>query len=225
VWGNNGSLGRCAWRTSGGEPMLKGSPILQPWASRQSPAMPNVSEPRLDGKQDRMIHPTSDDGHGVVLRDGSTVVVGGGGPAGSFFAIRALEKGTGAGQGARRSHSREEAGTRPVSIVALSRCDGCSHCDAGISPALATGQPMTSPAIRTAASSSIAGIACEYTSKVSETVECPRRSDTTCHWRRHLQSPSPDQTRRPCVSIATCGWSNATAPLWVGATVSNRTTL
>jgi hypothetical protein len=79
-----------------------------------------------------MIHPTSDDGHGVVLRDGSTVVVGGGGPAGSFFAIRALEKGTGAGQGARRSHSREEAGTRPVSIVALLRLRGlqslrCRH--------------------------------------------------------------------------------------------------
>lgn len=84
-----------------------------------------------------MAHATQDDGRRLVLHDGATVVVVGGGPAGSFFAIRMLRK------------ARELGRVHNVLILEKKRelcfyesglsfaCSGCNYCAGGISPRLA----------------------------------------------------------------------------------------
>lgn len=85
-----------------------------------------------------MAQSTKSDRRRIRLADGATVVVVGGGPAGSFFAIRAL----------RRAHSqgrrldliilekkREVCFYQP--LVACGSWEGCNYCAGGISPRLA----------------------------------------------------------------------------------------
>jgi flavin-dependent dehydrogenase len=90
-----------------------------------------------DGGKD-VAHMTENSRRHITLPDGATVVVVGGGPAGAFFAIRALRKARGQGKQLNLlilEKKRELHFFAPTSPHAS--CAGCNYCAGGISPRLA----------------------------------------------------------------------------------------
>ena len=86
-----------------------------------------------------------------------------------------------------RKRSKDNGREVPRCVARRRRvCRGVSPSPARISPQIArisySPAPKTSEATRSAASSCIAGIACEYVSRVIEIVLCPSRSETTFGW-------------------------------------------
>lgn len=84
-----------------------------------------------------MTHPTQDDDHPLVLPDGATVVVVGGGPAGSFFAIRALRRAQQVGKTLDLVILEKKPGLSFFQSSWSFACEGCNYCAGGISPRLA----------------------------------------------------------------------------------------
>lgn len=73
----------------------------------------------------------------LVLSDGATVVVVGGGPAGSFFAIRALRRARELGQTLDLTILERKTEVCFYRPVAFCSWEGCNYCAGGISPQLA----------------------------------------------------------------------------------------
>ena len=73
----------------------------------------------------------------LTLPDGATVVVVGGGPAGSFFAIRALRKARELGRTLDLTILERKTEVCFYRPVAFCSWEGCNHCAGGVSPRLA----------------------------------------------------------------------------------------
>jgi flavin-dependent dehydrogenase len=73
----------------------------------------------------------------MTLPDGATVVVVGGGPAGSFFAIRALRKARELGRALDLTILERKTEICFYQPVAFCSWEGCNYCAGGISPRLA----------------------------------------------------------------------------------------
>src|SRR5680860_1008914 len=84
-----------------------------------------------------MARSTQDDDRHVMLADGATVIVVGGGPAGAFFAIRALRKARQLGRDLDVVILEKRRELCFYSSALSLECGGCNYCAGGISPRLA----------------------------------------------------------------------------------------
>ena len=82
-------------------------------------------------------HTTVSDRETVSLLDGATVVIVGGGPAASFFAIRALRKARELGRALDLTILERKTEVCFYRPLAFCSWEGCNYCAGGISPRLA----------------------------------------------------------------------------------------
>lgn len=91
----------------------------------------------LAGVPHMLIRPQRETAGRLTLPDGATVVVVGGGPAGSFFAIRALRKAREQGKTLNLTILERKTEVCFYQPLAFSSWEGCNYCAGGISPRLA----------------------------------------------------------------------------------------